>query len=96
MVKSEEELREAISITNRFGQLSGTKLNTSKCEGLWLGRSKYKQVDCKLEGVKWPQKPIRFLGIYIGHNAEENKLLNWTKKLDVIVLLYDHDHLRWI
>ena len=30
-------------------------LNLAKCEGLWLGRSKYKQQTCNLSGIKWPQ-----------------------------------------
>ena len=50
--------------------MSGLELNISKCEGLWLGRDKYKQEKCTLFGIKWP-KQIRCLGIYVGHSKEK-------------------------
>ena len=33
-------VREAISSLGEFGRAAGTKLNITKCEGLWTGSSK--------------------------------------------------------
>ena len=42
------------------------KLNKTKCDGLLIGIDKERQTMCTLLNIKWPQEPIRFLGIYIG------------------------------
>ncbi len=87
ILKNEFELKKAMYVITEFGKFSGTLLNKSKCEGLWLGRLKYKQDDCKLCDIKWPKEPIRLLGIFIGHNKEENDILNWDKKIEKIEVL---------
>ena len=63
-LNDKNELCTAISLLRDFQHVSGLELNLSKCEGLWLGRDKYKQEKCTLFGIKWP-KQIRCLGIYI-------------------------------
>ncbi len=75
------ELKEAIKCIEVFGSMSGTELNRSKCEGLWLGSSKYKQKGCTLHDIRWPTKPIRSLGIYIGHDTKECYKLNYDDKV---------------
>ena len=82
-----EELELLISIATEFGKLSGTKLNLSKCEGLWYGLYKNRQVNCNLLNVRWPQEPIRCLGIYIGNDKEYNYRLNWVKRIESIKTL---------
>ena len=81
-LKNEKELKLALDLLNRFGQVAGTKLNLSKCEGLWLGRSGNKQENCDLGNIKWPTNPIRYLGIYIGQNDDECMKRNWKDKID--------------
>ena len=49
------ELCSALNILEIFGRMSGLILNIEKCEGLWLGRSKFLQTNCKLFGIKWPK-----------------------------------------
>ena len=80
-LKNEQELAESIAMIRKFGSYSGTKLNLEKCEGLWLGRQKHKQENCKMLNIKWPQEPMSILGIHIGHNEKENEILNWDKKI---------------
>ena len=63
--------------------MSGLILNIEKCEGLWLGRSKFLQRNCKLFGIKWPEQ-FRCLGIYLGHNKQLNDRKNFTEKIDQI------------
>lgn len=84
-----KEMRRAIDVVNTFGKHAGTMLNLSKCEGLWLGSFKDRQVDCNLLGIKWRTEPIRCLGIYIGHDAVKKDELNWYKKLEKIKGLLD-------
>ena len=69
------------NLMGEFGEVSGIKLNLEKCEGLWLGKEKWRQIGCTLFGIKWPET-IRLLGIYIGHNNTLNKEMNWDKKIN--------------
>ncbi len=67
----ENELHVALGIVKEFSNLAGMCLNQSKCEGLWLGRYKQRQLNCNIGGIKWPTEPVRCLGIYIGHNKDK-------------------------
>jgi hypothetical protein len=80
-LNNEIELKKAITLINRFGQLAGTELNLSKCEGLWLGSFKDRQSNCTLCNIKWPVKPIRCLGIYVGNDKLQRQSLNWSEKV---------------
>jgi len=83
-VKNSHELGKVIESLELFGNVSGTKLNLLKCEGLWLGRNRNRQHNCTLYNIKWPRTSIRYLGIYIGHNAQQNYKLNFEAKLSEI------------
>ena len=78
-----DELCTAISILDYFGDVSGLKLNLSKCEGLWLGQYKYRQKNCTLFGIRWPDQ-IRYLGIYVGYSADKNIQMNWNCKIEKV------------
>ena len=58
-------------------------MNLSKCEGLWLGQDKYRQKNCTLFGIRWPDQ-IRCLGIYVGYSADKNIQMNWNCKIDKV------------
>ena len=47
-LKNIHEMEKAIEILECFDCHAGTKLNLDKCEGLWLGKSKTEQLNCKL------------------------------------------------
>ena len=81
-----DEMCSALGILHDFGSVAGTMLNLSKCEGLWLGKDKCKQNNCKIFGIRWPEQ-IRFLGIYIGHSKHKNNLKNWDDKITKIETL---------
>ena len=82
-LNDKNELCSALNILEIFGRMSGLILNIEKCEGLWLGRSKFLQTNCKLFGIKWPEQ-FRCLGIYLGHNKQLNERKNFTEKIDQI------------
>ena len=60
-----------------FGEVSGSKVNIDKTEGMWLGKHKQKP-DTPL-GIKWV-KSTKSLGIFFGHNDIDS--LNWVRCLD--------------
>jgi len=80
-LNDKSELCTALAILKRFGDVSNLYLNLSKCEGLWIGRDKFKQIGCSLFGVKWPQQ-VRCLGIFVGHSEHLNIIKNWRDKID--------------
>jgi hypothetical protein len=80
-LNNEEEIGHALNIVKSYGNVSGTVVNPSKSEGLWLGSIKNRQQNCTLYDLKWPRDPIRYLGIYIGHNIESCDTLNWSNKI---------------
>ena len=80
-LKTAQEMREAISSLEEFREFAGTKLNITKCEGLWIGSSKNRQNSCTLCNIKWPVKLIRHLGIYIGYDTQTCYNLNYEDKI---------------
>ena len=46
------ELGSALNILEKFGELSGLKLNLGKCEGFWLGKGKALQSHSRCFGIK--------------------------------------------
>ena len=73
-LKNVESAYEAFKLLNKFEKVSGLKLNTEKCEALWLGP--WKQNQEKPLGIKWPQS-IKILGIYFSHNKTEQDNMNF-------------------
>ena len=60
---------EVFRLLKLFEHISGLKLNNTKSEGMWLGQSQYSMA--KPFHILWPEKPIRILGVYVGHNQRE-------------------------
>ena len=97
-LNNKAEVCSVINLLDEFGKFSGTKLNMAKCEGLWLGKSKQNQHNCKLFGFKWPTV-LRCLGVYLGYNEHSKAQLNWTDKLNtvhfVLSLWFKRDEPFW-
>ena len=68
---------------NNFGNLAGPKLNIEKTKGIWLGSLKNLGLR-KFCNITWTGNPVKCLGIYLGHNHEQCKLLNWNRKINNI------------
>ena len=80
-LESENCIKPAINTIKKFSSVAGPTLNLEKTEGLWLGSLKTRQLHCQLYDINWPVKPIRALGIYVGHSKIECHNLNWENKL---------------
>lgn len=83
-LENDKSILPAFATINEFSAVAGPKLNLDKTEGLWLGLDKPRQKDCNLLNIKWPNTPIRALGLYVGHNETDCYKLNWETKLNQI------------
>ena len=83
-LKNTRDLKNALESLELFGHIAGIELNLTKCEGLWIGSYKHRQLSCNICNIRWPQKPIRYLGIYIGHNTSDCFKLNFEDKITSI------------
>ena len=80
-IRNEAEAKKVFSILNHFELVSGLKVNKSKSEGMWLGKSK--SSDKKPLGIRWPEY-IKILGIYICHDNVKMLDKNFEEKLSKI------------
>ena len=74
--------KDLFKLIKKFEICSGLKLNISKTEALWIGKDKNKTE--KPFNIKWSTKPIKILGIYIGHNKEEVYKANFEPPLRLL------------
>ena len=65
-----------------FKNISGLKINSTKTEGMWIGSSKENKA--KLLGIKWPNEPIKALGVYFTYDPKLLKEKNFIERLDSI------------
>ena len=82
-----DSVRRAIAVLNDFGDLSGLRLNPSKTKALWLGPWRHRKE--KPFGFKWPERPIRALGIFISYDTKQNDLYNFKTKIQKIETVHD-------
>jgi len=67
-----------------FKKLSGLEVNPTKTEGMWIGSSRENKT--KPFGIKWPNEPIKALGVYNIYSYDQ-KLLhkkNFIENLDSV------------
>ena len=87
-LKSAQSINNALECVNKFSLVSGLHLNLDKTEGLTIGSMK-RQIPNVDPRIKWPQEPIRYLGIYIGYNEKECHKMNWINKVEAMQKLID-------
>ena len=79
-LRDKESIAYSLNIIGSFGNVSGLKLNKTKCVGMWLGP--YKDTSNMHENIVFTNEPVKCLGIYIGHNKEKQYELNWNPKIE--------------
>jgi len=65
-----------------YQKLSGLRVNPTKREGIWIGSSR--QNKTKPLAIKWPDEPIKVLGVYYSYDPKLLHEKNFIKKLDNI------------
>ena len=61
-VRDLDSVYHLLTLLDKFKNLSGLEINTTKSEGMWLGRWKNKSETPF--GFRWPRDPIKALGIF--------------------------------
>ena len=64
-----------LEVILKFQNISGLKINHSKTEAMWIGSKR----NCaeKPLNIKWPEEPIRLLGIYITYDEKKSYEYNF-------------------
>ena len=65
-----------------FKNISGLVINSSKTEGMWIGSSRDKT--SKPFGIKWPDEPIKALGVYYSYDIKLLHEKNFIERLDSV------------
>ena len=69
-------------LLNNFEYISGPQINYTKTEGMWIGSSKNN--NDKPFGIKWPDEPVKALGVYFTNDQHLLKEKNFIERLDSI------------
>ena len=78
-ISSAEQLFELMTF---FKDISGLKINCKKTEGMWIGSTKENKE--KPLGIKWPDEPIKALGVYYTYDLKLLRGKNFIERLDSI------------
>ena len=65
-----------------FKKPSGLVINTTKTEGMWIGSSR--QNKAKPFGIKWPNEPIKALGVHDSYDLKLLREKNFIERLDCV------------
>ena len=65
-----------------FNNLSGLVINSSKTERKWIGSSRDKT--SKPFGMKWPDEPIKALGVYCSYDINLLHEIHFIERLDSV------------
>ena len=68
-----------IELLCKFKHVSGLEVNTTKTEAMWLGAWR-NRADTPYK-FKWPQEPIRTLGVFFSYNSDDANNLNFGEKI---------------
>jgi len=81
-IKDEKSAIVVLNIIKQFGIYAGTRLNETKTMGMWLGTHKGSEHRITGSNVMFTSKPIKILGIYVGHDKVLTDIENWDNKID--------------
>ena len=79
---NQNSLQRSFYILEKFGEVSGLRVNCEKTEALWIGSKKgSNQISCSDKNLKWADSKVRALGVWFCINYEESKKLNYEEKV---------------
>ena len=77
-----DSARALFTLLDVFKELSGLRINSSKTEGMWIGSSRSNKL--KSFGIKWPDEPIKALGVYYTYDIKLLHEKNFIERLDSV------------
>ena len=80
IVTSDEATLAVFSTYEKFEHGTGSKLNVSKCEGLWLGAWR-PRLDAPVP-IAWSSEKIKVLGVFIGNGPMDS--FNWLPRIEAV------------
>ena len=82
---TEKTLKESMSTIDKFGLISGLRLNISKSQAIWLGsKSGSDETLCEDLEIKWENKEFKLLGITFTKNLDDMVSCNYNSKIKSI------------
>ena len=72
-------------LLNFFKDISGLKINCKLTEGMWIGSTEENKA--KPFGIKWPNEPIKALGVYCTYGVKLLSEKSFIERLDSIKIL---------
>ena len=81
-IKSTRDIPQVLEAISQFSEVSGLVINTSKSQIIPLGKGKFDSC-----GMSTSRAPIKYLGIYVGKNAQACDEANWNGRINHIKAL---------
>ena len=75
-------LQALLDLLEVYKNASGLAINCTKTEGMWIGSLRNNKI--KPFGLKWPDEPIKALGVYYSYNEKLLAEKNFIENLDKI------------
>lgn len=78
-------LSTTLEVIEKFGSVSGLRLNNKKTEALWIGSMAGKKEKLFPEkNFKWPENKVKALGVWLSTDPNITLNMNYEEKLDKI------------
>ena len=78
-VSDQDSVSNLLKLLCKFKHASGLEINTTKTEAMWLGA--WRNREDTPYNFKWPQEPIRALGVFFAYNSDDADNLNFGEKI---------------
>ena len=76
-----KSLQRSLYMLERFGEISGLRVNWEKTEVLWIGSFKgSKQIFCPEKNLTWANSKVKSLGVWFCVDQEEGPKKNYEEK----------------
>ena len=79
LLAKKESLYNVLTEINAFGNVAGPVLNKDKTVLKWLGNPQEKW-NISVYDMEWTERPVKYLGVYVGLETEITDL-NWKNKI---------------
>ena len=79
VLKDDDSLKALMDVIEGFEKISGLKINIPKSECMGIGEARGRKGD--FLGLKWPERPIKFLVVYLTYDYDEFIKMKYKQRL---------------